>query len=453
MEYRTLNPATGELLETFEPLDDEQVDLALQASMEAFGSWRSTSFAARADILNRAADALESEAETHALAMAIEMGKPIAQGAAELAKCAWVCRYYATNAEQFLAPSARTSDGSSAYVRPVPIGPVLAIMPWNFPYWQVFRFAAPALMAGNTVLLKHAPSTPRAARAIERLLRGAGVPEPVFQSLFLDDEQAARVIEDGRVRGVSLTGSTRAGREVAAVAGGALKPLVVELGGSDPFMVFADADLDAAVRQGVASRCLNSGQSCIAAKRFLIDRSIYHEFVERFVATMESQTVGAPEDNPDIGPLARADLRDTLAEQVALTIADGARALCGGAPLDGPGFFYPPTVIVDHSVVTPPAQQELFGPVAAISAFATEGQAVALANSTVYGLAASIWTSDEARVERLVTDVDAGSIFVNGLVKSDPRLPFGGFKRSGYGRELGREGILEFTNRKTVWIA
>jgi succinate-semialdehyde dehydrogenase/glutarate-semialdehyde dehydrogenase len=339
-------------------------------------------------------------------------------------------------------------------VRPEPLGPILAIMPWNFPLWQVFRFAAPALAVGNVGLLKHAPSTPGCALAIEKLLAEAGAPEGVFQSLFLSNEQAARVIEHDAVRGVTLTGSTRAGREVASAAGRALKPLVLELGGSDPFLVFADADLREATRVGVTSRCLNSGQSCIAAKRFLVERSVLDRFLEGFVAAMEAKPVGDPTaSGVEIGPLARADLRDRLARQVEAALDQGARALCGGRVPEGEGFFYPPTVLTGLAPDTPAAQEELFGPVAVVYPFETEQQALEIANGTPYGLGASLWTSDRRRMERLIPEITAGSVFVNGLVKSDPRLPFGGVKDSGFGRELAREGLLEFTNIKTVWIA
>ena len=326
-------------------------------------------------------------------------------------------------------------------------------MPWNYPLWQFFRFAAPALMAGNTVLLKHAPSTPRCALAIVDILRSAGFPEPAVQSLFLTNEQAAVLIADARVRGVTLTGSTRAGGEVAATAGRQLKTMVMELGGSDPFVVFEEADFDRAVEVGVAARCINSGQSCVAAKRFLIQRSIFDAFSERFVAAMQAQTIGDPTDpSVEIGPLAREDLRDGLAEQVARSLDAGARVLCGGSPPARKGFLYPPTVLDRVDPASPAATEELFGPVAALMPFAEESDAIELANATRYGLGASVWTEDRARADRMIDELQAGSVFVNGLVKSDPALPFGGVKDSGFGRELSREGTLEFVNAKTVWI-
>lgn len=453
MSYQTVNPATGELLESFAIEDGAGVDHKLGLAAERFAAWRRQSFAERATLLRRAADLLESKAEELARMMAIEMGKVLAEGRAEAKKCAWVCRYYAEEGEGFLAPRRVESDGSEAWVRLEPLGPILAVMPWNFPLWQVFRFAAPALALGNVALLKHASSTPRCAVAIELLLAEAGAAPGVFQNLFVSNEEAARVIAHPAIRGVTLTGSTRAGREIAAAAGRALKPMVAELGGSDPFLVFADADFDAAVATAAASRCLNNGQSCIAAKRFLVERSLVPRFLDAFVAAMERKRVGDPSnDGVDLGPLARADLRAGLARQVARCVAAGATVLCGGRPGDGPGFFYPPTVLTGLDPRSPAAQEELFGPVAAVYPFAGEDEAVALANSTPYGLGASLWTRDVDRAWRLIPRIESGSIFVNGMVKSDPRLPFGGVKDSGFGRELGREGLAELANVKTVWI-
>ncbi|RMH20140.1 MAG: NAD-dependent succinate-semialdehyde dehydrogenase [Acidobacteria bacterium] len=452
--YRTLDPTTGQLVESYPTIGDDELEARLEAAARAFDDWRKRPLSERTGVLQRAAELLEQEAREHAATMALEMGKPLAEGVAEAEKCAWACRYYAEHAAAFLQPELHESDGSQAFVRYDPLGPILAIMPWNFPFWQVFRFAAPALAAGNLVLLKHAPGTPRCALALADLLARAGCPEGVFQSLFLSNEQAAEVIADPRVRGVTLTGSTGAGREVASAAGRALKPMVMELGGSDPFIVFADADLEQAVRIGVASRCLNSGQSCISAKRFLVERPILERFTEAFVAGMRGRKMGDPRrGDTDVGPLARADLRDHLARQVADSVARGARALCGGEVPEGAGFFYPPTVLTEVPADAPAAREELFGPVATLIPFASEVEAVAIANATPYGLGASLWTGDPARAERLIPDLESGSVFVNGLVKSDPRLPFGGVKDSGFGRELAREGMLEFVNQKTVWIA
>lgn len=453
MSYQTLNPATGKLVESY-PLDTEaQVGRKLERASKSFGTFRRTSFAERAAMLTRCADLLESRADELARTMALEMGKVLAEGVGEAKKCAWVCRYYAAEGEGFQAPRRVESDGSEAWVHYEPLGPVLAIMPWNFPLWQVFRFVAPALALGNVALLKHAPSTPRCALAIESLLSEAGVPEAVFQNLFLSNEQAARVIADPAVRGVTITGSTGAGREVAATAGRALKPIVTELGGSDPFIVFADADLDAAIAAGVGSRCLNNGQSCIAAKRFLVEKAVMDEFLEAFVAAMEKKKVGDPcAEGTEIGPLARSDLRLQLAQQVERCVAQGAQVRCGGKMPEGAGFYYPPTVLTGLDPEAPAAKEEHFGPVAVVYPFDGEAEALALANGTSFGLGVSLWSEDRERVWRLIPQLETGSVFVNGFVKSDPRLPFGGVKDSGFGRELSSEGMLEFANIKTVWI-
>lgn len=452
MEYRTLDPSKGELIERFDVHPDDAVEAALGSACRAFADWSRRPIGERTAMLDAAAALLEERTRELADTMALEMGKPLAQGEAEVAKCAWVCRYYAENSAAFLAEREVPTGSGRSSVRFAPLGPILAIMPWNFPLWQFFRFAAPALAAGNVVLLKHAPGTPRCGEAIEELMREAGAPEGTVRNLRLTNEQAARVASDRRVRGVTLTGSTRAGREVAAAAGAHLKKSVMELGGSDPFIVFADADLERAVTTGVQARCLNSGQSCIAAKRFLVERRIYDRFRDRFVAAMQAQRVGDPrQGGTDIGPLARADLRDTLAAHVAASVRAGARIVTGGEIPAGPGFFFPPTVI-EGSDPVPAGDAELFGPAAYLVPFGTEEEAVSMANATGYGLGASVWTSDPERAERMVSALEAGSVFVNAMVKSDPRLPFGGTKDSGYGRELGREGQLEFVNVKTVHL-
>ena len=453
MEYRTLNPATEELVETYPVATDAEIERALAASADAMDAWRRASVADRADRLLEAADALEGRAAELARLMALEMGKPLAQGEAEARKCALGCRYFAENAAALLEPVPHESDGSEAFVRFDPLGPILAIMPWNFPFWQFYRFAAPALIAGNTVILKHAPSTPRCALAIESLMRECGFPEGVVRNLFLSNDQAAHVIADDRVRGITLTGSTVAGRQVASTGGRHLKTMVMELGGSDPFVVTEDADLDAAVPAAVAARCQNSGQSCIASKRFLVHRTLFEEFAGRFVASMKDQKVGDPTaEDTNIGPLARRDLRDGLADQVNASVAAGAELLCGGVVPDGKGFFYPPTVLSSIPPGSPAADEELFGPAAALFPFKDDDEAVRIANDTAYGLGASVWTSDPERARRFAVEIEAGNVFVNGPVKSDPRLPFGGVKDSGFGRELARDGILEFVNKKTVWI-
>ncbi len=365
--YRTLDPSTGELIETYPVATAAELDRRLDLAAAAFGDWRRRPFAARAAVLEKAASLLEAQAHELALVMALEMGKTLAEGEGEAKKCAWACRHYAEKGESILAPVPAESDGSQAFVRYEPLGPILAIMPWNFPFWQVFRFAAPALAAGNVGVLKHASSVPRCALAIERILLEAGAPEGVFQSIFLSGQQATAAIADRRIRGVTLTGSTRAGHEVAAAAGRALKPMVMELGGSDPFIVFADADVDEAAKVAVASRCLNAGQSCISAKRFLVESSAYPRFRDAFVAGMEAKKMGDPrQQGVDLGPLARADLRDELARQVAAAVAAGAKILCGGEVSSGPGAFYPPTAFEGLGPASPAAQEELFGPAAAL---------------------------------------------------------------------------------------
>lgn len=451
--YRTLDPATGELIETYETASAAELDRRLDLAAAAFADWRRRPFATRAAVLEKAAALLEERAAELALVMALEMGKTLAEGESEAKKCAWACRFYAAKGESFLAPRPAESDGSEAFVRCEPLGPILAIMPWNFPFWQVFRFAAPALAAGNVGVLKHASSVPRCGMAIEALLREAGAPEGVFQNVFLSGDQARGAIADRRIRGVTLTGSTRAGHEVAAAAGRALKPMVMELGGSDPFLVFADAELAEAAKVAAASRCLNAGQSCISAKRFLVEAEAYPRFRDLFVAALEAKEVGDPRrPGVDLGPLARADLRDDLARQVEKAVAAGARILCGGEPPSGAGAFYPPTAFEGLDPETPIAREEFFGPVAALYRFDGEDEALRLANGTPFGLGASLFTRNRARVERLVPEIESGSVFVGGMVKSDPRLPFGGVKESGFGRELAAEGLREFTNQKTVWI-
>ena len=452
MPYQTLNPTTGELVERFPDTTDSELEAALSRSARGFDGWRTTPLAERSALLLAAAELLESRKTSLAELLALEMGKPVAEGEGEASKCAWVCRYYAQEAESILANDVKVSDGSAAFVRRDPLGPVLAIMPWNFPLWQVFRFLAPATAAGNVVLLKHAPSVPQSALAIVEILKDAGAPEGVLENLFVSNEQAAAVIADRRVRGVTLTGSSRAGRAVGAVAGAHLKPMVLELGGSDPFIVFADADLDAAAAAGALSRCLNAGQSCIAAKRFLVEESVVEAFAERLEREMRSRKVGDPMDRANaIGPLAREDLRDGLAQQVEESVKAGAKALyVGEAPERG--FFYPPTILTGTRAGMPAHEEELFGPVAVVTPFSTEDEAVDEANRTIYGLGSSVWTGSPERAERLMPRIDAGSVFVNGMVKSDPRLPFGGVKDSGFGRELAHEGLLAFVNQKTVWI-
>lgn len=404
-------------------------------------------------MLERAADRLTEGREAYARLMAEEMGKPVPQGLAEADKCAWVCRYYAENGAAHLAAEVISTDARESFVRFDPLGTVLAVMPWNFPLWQVFRFAAPALMAGNVGLLKHASNVPGCAMAIEGVFREAGLPDGCFQALLIGGARAEALLADPRIAAATLTGSEPAGMAVAAAAGRQLKKVVMELGGSDPFVVLADADVERAADVAVTARVLNSGQSCIAAKRFIVHRSIEERFTRRMVERVGALRVGDPLDpQTEVGPLAREDLLEELDQQVRESVAAGARCLAGGARIPRPGFFYAPTVLDRVRPGTPAAIQETFGPVAAVIPCADDDEAVALANGTPFGLGASLWTGDLERGKRLAAEIEAGSVFINGMVKSDPRLPFGGVKRSGFGRELGREGIREFVNVKTVWV-
>ena len=404
--------------------------------------------------MNRVAGILEARAQELGPVMTMEMGKPVRTASDEILKCARGCRFYAQNAERFLAEEEVRTEARRSYIRYEPLGPVLAIMPWNFPFWQVFRFAAPALMSGNTILLKHAPNVPQCGLAIEAIFSEAGFPEGVFRNLLIETDQVPAILEDSRVRAVTLTGSDRAGRDVAARAGNALKKTVLELGGSDPFIVMPSADLGEAVKIAVKSRTGNSGQSCIAAKRIIVASGIAGEFLRRFVPAMEALKVGDPTDaSTDLGPMARRDLVETLDAQVRLSIARGARLLTGGAPLPGPGCFYPPTVLTDIPADSPAYREELFGPVASLFMVSGIDEAIRLANDSAFGLGASVWTNDPHEQARFVGELEAGQVFVNAMVASDPRVPFGGVKNSGYGRELGCPGIREFVQAKTVWIA
>jgi succinate-semialdehyde dehydrogenase/glutarate-semialdehyde dehydrogenase len=453
MPLRSIDPTTGELIEEYEETTPSQLALTLAEASCAFAGWRRTPFSERAPKMRAAADLLEARREELARLMAAEMGKPLAQGRAEADKCAWVCRYYADEAPGFLAPRDVKTDASKSFVTFEPLGPVLAVMPWNFPLWQVFRFAAPALMAGNAGLLKHAGNVTGCALAIERLFRDAGFPPPLFRALLIGSERVADVIGAREVKAVTLTGSTPAGQAVAAKAGSVLKKTVLELGGSDPYIVLEDADLDAAAETCAASRLINAGQSCIAAKRFIVIESVRAAFEERFVARMAARRVGNPlEEGVDIGPLARRDLRDALHAQVEASVFAGARLLLGGAIPDEGGAFYPPTVLAGVAKGMSVYDEETFGPVAAVIAAADEKAAIAIANDSPFGLGAAVFTSDPARGERVAAELEAGSCFVNALVKSDPRLPFGGIKESGYGRELADFGIHEFVNVKSVYI-
>ena len=449
--YRTLNPSNAELLEEFPSHSDSELERCLVSAAAAWGRWKVSALKQRSELLESVSTQLHARSREFAELIAREMGKPLAQGIAEVEKCASGCSFFAEHSAAVLAPELRSGLSGSGEVRFDPLGPILAIMPWNFPFWQVFRFAAPALMAGNVVLLKHSPNTPGCAQAIAELFEHAGFGADLFQNIRITNDQAARVIADARVRAVTLTGSGRAGRAVAIAAGAALKPAVLELGGSDPFIVFSDADLDHAAGEGVSSRCFNNGQTCISAKRFLVERSISGQFVERFVEGMKARRVGTPlDEGTQNGPLAREDIRAMLQSQVDKSVAAGAKLLCGGSEPDGVGYFYPPTVLAEVRPGQVAFDEELFGPVAAITVFDSEPEALALANNSKYGLAASVWTKDDERLARLIPQLDVGAVFVNETVKSDPALPFGGVKESGFGRELGLEGIRQFTNIKTV---
>jgi len=450
----SINPATGEILETFAETAPAALERILDQAVAAYGAWRRFSYAQRGQAMRQAARILRERRAEYARTMALEMGKPLQQGEAEAEKCAWACEYYAEQAAAMLGDQPRVTDGSRSYVRFDPIGPVLAIMPWNFPFWQVFRFAAPALMAGNAGLLKHAPNVTRCALAIEEVFRQAGFPEGLFRTVILQNEAVAGVIADPRVRAATLTGSDRAGSQVAAQAGTHLKKMVLELGGSDPFLVLEDADVDQAARTAAEARLLNSGQSCIAAKRFIVVESVADRFLETFVSEMAARRLGDPlAPDTQLGPQARLDLRANLHRQVTESVQRGARLLLGGKLPDGPGCYYPATVLAAVHEGMPAFDEEVFGPAAAVIRVPDETQALRVANASRYGLGASVWTADPARGERLARELEVGSVFVNGLVRSDPRLPFGGVKRSGYGRELSEYGLKEFVNIKTVWVA
>jgi succinate-semialdehyde dehydrogenase/glutarate-semialdehyde dehydrogenase len=454
MAYISINPATGKQLRSYKEHSEAQTDVALMQAKRAGKRWRAFSLSKRAQRLVALADALESQKEELARLMSEEMGKVLPEARSEIEKCAWVCRYYAEEGAGFLENEALPSDGSASYVSYQPLGCVLAIMPWNFPFWQVFRFAAPTLMAGNVALLKHAPNVSGCALAIEQLFLDAGFPEHTFQNVFLSNEAAAKVIADRRVHAVSLTGSTRAGKAVAAQAGQHLKKCVLELGGSDAYIVLDDAPLEQTVEACVTSRLINAGQSCIAAKRFIVTEGIYDEFTGAFTAAMRKKKMGMPDsDEADLGPQARHDLRDELHAQVTKSLEAGAKAALGGHVPEGDGAFYPPTVLTDVKPGMPAFDEELFGPVAAIIRAKDTEEALMLANKTTYGLGGAVFTADTAEGERIAAqELEAGCCFVNDFVRSDPRLPFGGIKSSGFGRELSRWGIREFVNAKTVYV-
>jgi succinate-semialdehyde dehydrogenase/glutarate-semialdehyde dehydrogenase len=454
MPIATINPATGETLRTFRPLTPEQLEARLQCAAEAYQRHRRTTFAERTRLMLEAADILEGEKEAFGRLMVTEMGKPLKAAVEEAAKSAWGCRYYAEHAERFLADEEVKTTASRSYVTWQPIGPVLAIMPWNFPFWQVFRFAAPALMAGNVGLLKHASNVPQCALAIEDIFRRAGFPEGVFQTLLIETDQVGRVIEDRRVAAVTLTGSNTAGSQVASAAGKVVKKTVLELGGSDPFIVLPDADLPAAIATAVKARIVNNGQSCIAAKRFIVHETVADEFERGFVAGMAGLTVGDPMDGKtDIGPLATEGQLRTIADQVDRAVQAGARVLTGGRQLEHQGWYYAPTVLAGITPESPIFREEVFGPVALLFRVRSSEEAIRLANDSPFGLGASVWTRSGTERDRFAREIESGMVFVNAMVASDPRVPFGGVKESGYGRELSPLGIREFVNAKTVWVA
>jgi len=449
----SINPATGETLRTFPPFDDAEIEARLARADTAYRAYRRTAFADRARWLTAAAGILEAERDALGRIMTVEMGKPIAAARAEAAKCATACRYYVEHGERLLADEPVDAGAGRAFLHYQPIGPVLAVMPWNFPFWQVFRFAAPALMAGNVGLLKHASNVPQCALAIEDVIRRAGFPDDVFQTLLIGSSQVERVLDDPRVKAASLTGSEAAGAQVAAQAGKQIKKTVLELGGSDPFIVMPSADLDRAAKVAAEARTVNNGQSCIAAKRFIVDKRIAADFERRFVAAMKALRVGDPMDEAtQIGPLATPDILDSLHDQVRRSVELGARVLTGGRRIDRPGNYYEPTVLADVPPQAPAYREELFGPVAVLFRADGIGDAVRLANDTEFGLGASAWTSDPAEQQTFIDDIESGMVFLNGMVASDARLPFGGVKRSGYGRELSAYGIREFQNVKTVRV-
>ena len=447
------NPTTLEPIESPPLFSKQQMDAGLALASQAFESWRRTPMEERGRLMKSAATVLRRDRDRLARLMAQEMGKPVTAGEQEIEKCAWTCDYFADNAAELLKRESVITDASHSYVRYDPLGPVLAIMPWNFPYWQVFRFAAPTLMAGNVGLLKHAPNVPGCALAIERIFKEAGFPSGVFANLFLSNEQAAQVIAHPTVCAITLTGSGRAGRAVAAEAGKALKKVVLELGGSDPFIVLEDAEVEAVARMAAAARTINAGQSCIAAKRFIVDAAIADDFEYAMSEAMKALKVGDPLDRETaIGPIARLDLLENLEDQVRRTIQAGARLVCGGKRLERKGYFYEPAVLADVQPGMAAFDEETFGPVAAITSCSGAEDALRLANLSRYGLAASIWTQDIQKAEELAARIEAGCVFINGMVKSDARLPFGGIKESGHGRELATVGIREFVNVKTVWV-
>jgi len=453
MAIATINPTTGQLLKTFEPLSDMQIEEKLQLASAAFFKHRRLSFADRARMMVKAAEILETDKEAFGRLMTTEMGKPFRAAVDEAAKCAWACRYYAENAERFLADEVVETGAGRSYIHYQPLGPILAVMPWNFPFWQVMRFAAPALMAGNVGLLKHASNVPQCALAVEDVFRRAGFPEGVFQTLLIPSRKVDEILNDRRVVAATLTGSEEAGIQVGTGAAKRIKKVVLELGGSDPFIVMPSASLEEAIATAVKARIVNNGQSCIAAKRFIVAAQIADEFERKFVSKMEALKLGDPNDeSTELGPLATEDGVNSLDRDVRTTVAAGAVVLTGGNKVAGAGYFYQPTVLTNIPPDSPAYRDELFGPVACLFRARDLDDAIRIANETRFGLGASAWTNNPTERDRFINELETGMVFINKMVASDPRLPFGGVKQSGYGRELGTQGIHEFTNIKTVWI-
>ena len=453
MAIVSINPATGEVLKSFTPLTDSQIEQKLQMAADAFSKLRALKFSERARMMANAAQILEKEKEALGRLMTLEMGKPIRAAIEEAVKCAWACRYYVENAERFLADEVVETGATRSYIHYQPLGPVLAVMPWNFPFWQVIRFAAPALMAGNVGLLKHASNVPQCALKIEEIFLQAGFPPGAFQTLLITSKQVDRILDDPRIMAATLTGSEEAGVQVGTGAAKRIKKVVLELGGSDPFIVMPSANLEEAVATAVKARIVNNGQSCIAAKRFIVAEPIADEFERKFVSKMQSLKIGDPlDESTELGPLATADGVTSLDADVKKTVAAGARVLTGGKPLSGAGNYYAPTVLTDIPLDSPAYREELFGPVACLFRARNIDEAIRIANDSRFGLGASAWTNQPDERERFVNELEAGMVFINRMVASDTRLPFGGVKKSGHGRELGIFGIREFTNIKTVWI-
>ncbi|KAF0153117.1 MAG: aldehyde dehydrogenase [Ignavibacteria bacterium] len=453
MAIQTINPANGRVVKTFEEMSLAQTDEIINDSFEEFLHWSEQSFNTRKELMKNAASVLRNKKEEYGKILTLEMGKPLVQAIAEVEKCVWICDYYADNSEKILAEEFVSTDASESFVRFDPIGLILAVMPWNFPFWQVFRFAAPALMAGNVCLLKHASNVPMSALAIEQIFIEAGFPKNVFNNLMISSSAVEHVLKNPKVRAATLTGSEPAGRNVAETCGKNLKKTVLELGGNDPFIVLEDADINSAAQTAVMARLINNGQSCIAAKRFIVVERVYDEFENKFVELMAKIEIGDPM-NPEteLGPIAREDLLLEIEEQVNMSVINDAKLLCGGKRIPGDGYYFEPTILANVLPNTPAYEEEIFGPVAVLIKAVDEDDAIRIANDSPFGLGASLWTSSIEKAKRLAAKIESGSVFVNGMVKSDPRLPFGGIKNSGYGRELSHYGIKEFVNIKTVWI-